>query len=123
MNKQEQLQATLNQLNQSIPSLKGSLLSTLDGIPITHAISDPLVDPNRVAAMAATAIGVGRRISETLKTGSMKELNLLADDGRIFIYLIAAKACLALIASSDSNVGLINLEATDASNTLANILL
>ncbi|MDT4863546.1 Roadblock/LC7 domain protein [compost metagenome] len=122
MSRQEQLQQVLERLSQSVPAIKGALLSSLDGMPIVHAVSDQSVDPARVAAMAATAVGVGRRIGETLKTGQMKELSLLASEGRIFIYLTADKGCLALVAGQDCNVGLINLEATDTIAALNNIL-
>ena len=34
MSKHEQLQSALERLNQAIPGMKGSLLGTLDGMPI-----------------------------------------------------------------------------------------
>ena len=40
-------------------------------------------------------------------------------DGQVFLYSIAEKGVLALIANSDANVGLINLEARDAANNIA----
>ena len=122
MSKHEQLQSALERLNQAIPGMKGSLLGTLDGMPIAQAISDQSVDPARVAAMAATAIGVSRRITESLRTGQVLEMSLLASEGRIFIYLVGTKACLALIAPKDSNVGLIKIETSDTVEQLANIL-
>ena len=64
MSKHEQLQSALERLSQAIPGLKGSLLGTLDGMPIVQAINDQSVDPARVAAMAATAIGVERVASD-----------------------------------------------------------
>ncbi len=122
MSKQNQLMAALDRLNKAVPSIKGSLLSTLDGISIVHVINDPAVDPARVAAMSATAIGVAKRISETLKVGQSREISLQASEGRVFIYLVGSKACLSLVTLSDSNTGLIQLEVADAIEQLNTIL-
>ncbi|AMO77784.1 MULTISPECIES: roadblock/LC7 domain-containing protein [Pseudomonas] len=122
MTRQERLQAELDRLRQSVPSIRGVLLGSLDGMPIVDAISDHGIEPARIAAMAAAALGVGRRIGETLKSGAMKELSLLAEDGRVFIHLAGDKACLAIVAARDSNVGLINLEVADSLATLDSIL-
>lgn len=122
MSKQNQLLAALDRLNKAVPSIKGSLLSTLDGISIVHVINDPSVDPARVAAMSATAIGVAKRISETLKVGQSREISLQASEGRVFIYLVGSKACLSLVTQSDSNTGLIQLEVADAIEQLNTIL-
>lgn len=122
MSKQNQLLAALDRLNKAIPSIKGSLLSTLDGISIVHVINDTSVDPARVAAMSATAIGVGKRISETLKVGQSREISLQASEGRVFIYLVGSKACLSLVTLPDSNTGLIQLEVADTIEQLNAIL-
>lgn len=122
VSKQEQLQTALERMSKAITGLKGSFLSTLDGMPIVQAINDPSVEPARVAAMSATAIGVGRRISETLKSGQVREMSLQASEGRVFIYLVGSKACLSLVAPLDSNIGLIHLEAGDTVEQLASIL-
>ncbi|MDR2216081.1 MAG: roadblock/LC7 domain-containing protein [Nevskiaceae bacterium] len=122
MSKQEQLQSALERMNRSIGGLKGSLLSTLDGMPIVQVINDQSVEAARVAAMSATALGVGRRIAETLKTGQLRELSLQASDGRIFMYLVGTKACLSLVAPLDCNVGLISIEVGDTIAQLADVL-
>ncbi|MBG6287431.1 MULTISPECIES: roadblock/LC7 domain-containing protein [Pseudomonas] len=122
MSKQSELLAALDRLNKAIPSIKGSLLSTLDGISIVQVINDQAVDPARVAAMSATAIGVGKRISESLKVGSTREISLQASEGRVFIYLVGNKACLSLVTLPDSNTGLIQLEVSDTIEQLNAIL-
>jgi predicted regulator of Ras-like GTPase activity (Roadblock/LC7/MglB family) len=122
VSKQEQLQSALERMNRALSGLKGVLLSTLDGMPIVQVVNDQSVEPARVAAMSATALGVGRRIAETLKTGQLRELSLQASEGRIFIYLVGNKACLSLVAPIDSNIGLINLEVGDTISQLAEVL-
>lgn len=122
MSKQEQMQARLDALTRAIPGMKGSFLCTFDGMPVSQSVNDPGIDSARVAAMAATALGVGRRITETLTTGALRGIQLVAAEGRIFIYMVGGKACLALVAPADTNVGLIELEAADVIGQLATIL-
>ncbi|MGH8043862.1 MAG: roadblock/LC7 domain-containing protein, partial [Stenotrophomonas sp.] len=101
MSKQEQLQIELDSLTRALGGLKGSFLCTLDGMPVAQSVTDPNIQSPRVAAMAATALGVGRRITETLSTGVLRGTQLTASEGRVFIYMIGDKACLALVAPSD----------------------
>ena len=54
MAKGETLKATLEELRNSIPELKGVLLASNEGLPIAHALTNG-TDPNRLAAMAAAA--------------------------------------------------------------------
>jgi len=52
MAKGETLKATLEDLRNAIPELKGVLLASNEGLPIAHALTNG-TDPNRLAAMAA----------------------------------------------------------------------
>lgn len=122
MSKQDLLQAHLDELTRALPGLKGSFLCTLDGMPVSQSITDPSIDSARVAAMAATALGVGRRITDTLSTGGLRGIKLLAADGRVFIYMIGDKACLALVVPPDMAIGLIELEVTETVTKLGNVL-
>ena len=65
MAKGETLKATLEELRNSIPELKGVLLASNEGLPIAHALTNG-TDPNRLAAMAAAASTLGRKSATTL---------------------------------------------------------
>ena len=82
MSKQQQLQATLQSLRTSLPELRGALVATTDGLPIAQTFSDA-TDSNRVAAMAATALGLGKRINDTLGTGELTEMSVSGADGQV----------------------------------------
>lgn len=122
MSKQEQLQTQLDDLTRALPGIKGSFMCTLDGMPVCQSVTDPSIDSARVAAMAATALGVGRRITDTLSTGALRGIKLLAGEGRVFIYMIGGKACLALVVPTDMAIGLIELEVADVITRLTDIL-
>jgi len=110
MAKHEALKNHIETLRSSIPELKGVLLASNEGLPIAHSLSNGS-DPNRVAAMAAAASSLGRRISDSLNTGALGEVSIRADEGVLFIYSAGPKAVLCVIGPQGSNAGLIHLEA------------
>ena len=110
MVKHDALKNHLESLRNSIPELRGVLLASNEGLPVAHSLSNG-TDPNRVAAMAAAASGLGRRISESMATGVLSEVSIRGDDGVLFVYSAGAKAVLAVMGPMGSNAGLIHLEA------------
>src|SRR5207237_1060435 len=97
--------------------LKGVLLASNEGLPIAHSLSNGS-DPNRVAAMAAAASGLGRRISDSMGVGNLGEISVRGEDGWLFIYAVGAKAVLAIMAPQTANAGLIHLEARGAAKEI-----
>ncbi len=119
--KQEQLQATLQTLRSSLPELRGALIATVDGLPIAQTFSDS-TDANRVAAMAATALGLGKRINDTLGAGDLSEMSVSGDNGQVYVYATGPKGVLAVVAPPAMNLGLLHMEARDAAKTVALVL-
>jgi uncharacterized protein len=119
--KQEALQQSLAALRAAIPEIRGVLIASTDGLPMAQNLSGS-EDPNRVAAMAATALGLGKRIADTLSAGALTETTVSGTNGQIFLYAAGGKGVLVVVAAAGANVGLINLEARDAMRTIANIL-
>jgi predicted regulator of Ras-like GTPase activity (Roadblock/LC7/MglB family) len=118
MSKQEELEQILQKMRGDIPEITGALIASVDGLAIAYSLSNG-VDPNRVAAMTATALGLGKRITETLGAGLMSETSVVGSQGQIYVYAAGGKGVLAVIAPSNANVGLIHLEARDAAKRVA----
>lgn len=110
MVKHDVLKTHLETLRNAIPELRGVLLASNEGLPVAHSLSNG-TDPNRVAAMAAAATNLGRRISESLATGPLSEISVRGEEGMLFVYLAGPKAVLAVMGPMGSNAGLIHLEA------------
>lgn len=72
--------------------------------------------------MAATALGLGKRIAETLGAAEFTETSVSGKDGNVYIYATGPKGVLAVITQPDANLGLLHLEARDAARTIASIL-
>lgn len=119
--KPERLNAILVNLRSSLPELRGAMVATADGLPIAQSFSDN-TDANRVAAMAATALGLGKRINDTLGTGNLSEMSVSGLQGQVFIYSVGAKGVLAVVTPAGMNLGLLHMEARDAAQSVASIL-
>lgn len=119
--KQQQLLATLKNLNGAIPELRGALIATMDGLPISQTFNDT-TDANRVAAMAATALGLAKRINDTVGTGDFTEMSVSGVNGQVLIYSVGKKGVLAVVTPKDMNLGLLYMEVRDTANTIASIL-
>ncbi|MFD2610332.1 roadblock/LC7 domain-containing protein [Deinococcus taklimakanensis] len=121
MTKQERLNSILQNLRNSLPEVRGALIATVDGLPIAQVV-DGNTDANRVAAMAATALGLGKRINDTLASGELTELSVSGLNGQVFIYAAGRKGVLAVVTPSQMNLGLLNMEARDAAQDVASVL-
>ena len=120
MAKGEALKGHIEALRNAIPELKGVLLASNEGLPIAHSLSNG-ADPNRVAAMAAAASNLGRRITDNMSVGTLGEVSIQADDGGLFVYSAGSKAVLVLISPQGGNAGLIHLEARSAAKEIGDL--
>jgi len=121
MSKQDTLRSALANLRAALPELRGALIATTDGLPITQAMNEG-ADANRVAAMAATALGLGKRINDTLDSGDLTEMSISGKEGQVYIYAAGRKGVLAVVAPSGMNLGLLHLEARDTAQMISEVL-
>ena len=120
MAKVEALKNHLEALRNAIPELKGVLLASSEGLPIAHSLTNGS-DPNRVAAMAAAATTLGRKVSETMGAGALGEVSVQAEEGALFVYSAGPKAVLVVLSPQGGNAGLIHLEARDTAKQIAEL--
>ncbi|WP_407571615.1 roadblock/LC7 domain-containing protein [Deinococcus altitudinis] len=120
LSKQDMLRDIVSYLRSALPELRGVLVATSDGLPIVQAMTEG-TDANRVAAMAATAVGLGKRINDTLASGTLTEMSVSGQDGQVFLY-VAGKGVLAVVAPANMNLGLLHMEARDVARSIANVL-
>ena len=116
-----ELQAILDGLRQSVPQVDGAIVASTDGMTIAHAL--PNGEENRVAAMVATALGLGKRICESVGGGQMRETSVVGTQRHVYVYAAGPRGVLAVLAAPESNVGLIHLEARAAARRIENALL
>lgn len=120
MSKQQELARVTYGIRRSIPELHGVMIASTDGLPISHDFQE--TEAERVAAMAATALGLGTRITEHTNLGSLHETVVRGDHGYLVVYSAGENAILVIAGPITSNLGLMRIEARAASAVVSQVL-
>jgi predicted regulator of Ras-like GTPase activity (Roadblock/LC7/MglB family) len=120
MSKQEQLGKVISELKAAVPEIMGVSLASLDGLNIISDLEES--NAARIAALTATASGLGKRVTTTLSLGEDQELVIRGEKGLFSVYRIENLAVLAVLTRAGANLGLINLEARTAVSKIKDIL-
>ncbi|MES9943031.1 MAG: roadblock/LC7 domain-containing protein [Candidatus Thiodiazotropha sp. 6PLUC2] len=112
MGKQEDFAGVIQQLRENVPDITGVMISSIDGLSI--ATDFPEEEAARIAAMGASAVGLGSRITKTADLGDMHDILIEGSSETLVIYMAGNAATLALRAPRRANLGLIRLEGPKA---------
>ncbi len=107
-------------MHRAIPELHGVMIASVDGLAVAHDF--PEADAERIAAMAATALGLGTRITERTNLGTLAEAVIRGENGYLVVYSAGRDAVLVLSGPIDSNLGLMRIEARMAAIEIKQIL-
>ncbi|MFB8034869.1 roadblock/LC7 domain-containing protein [Streptomyces sp. NPDC056004] len=100
--------AELRRLRTRVPLLSGALVAGTDGLVLAHDTPD--VEPERVGALTAAALGVATRMAEATGRGGFGELLVLGESGCVASYAAGPSAVLTLLAEDRVDVGALHIE-------------
>ncbi len=120
MSRQEELTALITDIRRSVPELSGVMIASVDGLSI--ATDFPESEADKIAAMAATALGLGKRTTERTGLGALMETVIRGDRGYLVVYAAGDNAVLVLQSPSNANLGLMRIQARAASAHLRHSL-
>lgn len=120
MTRQEELLALIRGLRTAVPEIAGVMVASADGLPMAHDF--PEAEAPRIAAMAATSLGLGKRIATTLRLGGLQETVIRGQSGYFVVYEAGENGVLALALPAGANLGLVHLEAREAAKRLRELL-
>ncbi|MET8473361.1 roadblock/LC7 domain-containing protein [Streptomyces sp. NPDC006422] len=103
-----ELLAELQRLRVRVPQLTGALVASVDGLVL--AGDTPGVEPESVAALTASALGVAQRLADATGQGAFRELLVRGAEGYIATYAAGEAAVLTVLAEDRANVGRLHLE-------------
>ncbi len=121
MSRQEEYLALIRQLRENVPDISGAMIATVDGLSI--GTDFPESEAAKIAAMGASSIGLGNRISSTTDLGNLTQMMIEGKSELLIIYMAGPGAILALRAPIRANLGLIRLEGPKAAGKVAELVL
>lgn len=107
----------MQELKDSLSSVRGVMLASVDGLAISHFVQTG--EANQIAAMSATTLGLGKRVIDAIRAGSLNEVIIAGNEGQMFIYAVRDQAVLVVITGEKPNVGMIQLQAREAARRMA----
>lgn len=120
--RQEQIAEILDRLSANAGTEVGGVAAVgMDGIVLVSRMSAD-VNADRVGAVAATMMGVTRRVSGELKVGSPKETIIDADNGLFMVLPAGDQSLLAVNLRQGANLGMVRIEAREAAKEIGRVL-
>lgn len=120
--RQEQIIGVLERLSQNVGNdLAGAVAVSTDGIVLASRMATD-VNADRVGAVAATMIGVTKRVSGELRIGLTEEAIIKADNGLFLVLPAGEQSLLAVSLKQGANLGMVRLEARDAATAISRLL-
>lgn len=98
----------LRRLRARVPQLTGALATGVDGLLLAQ--DTPGVEPERVAALTVTALGVAVRMADATGQGDFRELIVRGVYGYVATYAAGRGAVLTVLAQDRVHVGRLLLE-------------
>ncbi|HEU4325919.1 MAG TPA: roadblock/LC7 domain-containing protein [Roseiflexaceae bacterium] len=120
--RQEQIMVVLEQLSDSLGGdISGAVAVSSDGIVLASRMASD-VNADRVGAVAATMIGVTKRVSGELKIGMTEEAIIKSDNGMFMVLPAGTQSLLAINLRQGANLGMVRLEARDAASAIGRVI-
>ncbi|MFO1377239.1 MAG: roadblock/LC7 domain-containing protein [Steroidobacteraceae bacterium] len=120
MSRKSDYVALIKQLRENVPDITGVMIGSVDGLAICTDFPDS--EAARIAAMGASSIGLGNRISDTTELGGLTQMMIEGREEILIIYMAGPGAVLALRAPVRANLGLIRLEGAKAARRTAELV-
>ncbi len=120
--RQEQIMGVLDRLTINLAGdISGAVAVSMDGIVLASRMSND-VNADRVGAVAATMVGVSRRVAGELRIGAPEEAIIKAHDGMFMVLPAGDQSLLAVNLVQSANLGMVRIEARDAASSIGRLL-
>ncbi|MFB6818601.1 roadblock/LC7 domain-containing protein [Streptomyces sp. NPDC056347] len=100
--------AELRRLRTGLPLVSGSLVAGTDGLVLAH--DAPEIEPDTVAALTASALGVAVRMTEAADRGGFGEFLVRGESGCLAAYAAGDSAVLTLFAEDRIDIDRLRAE-------------
>ena len=121
MERTENLNKILKNLQSGSPDVEASALITEDGLIIASSLPRDL-DEVTVGGMSATLLHLGTRAATTLNRGDVKEVIVRGDEGYGVMVSAGSGVLLLVVANENAKLGLIFFDMRAAINAIKQVL-
>ena len=115
------LKTTLQAFVKQTPGIQGTVLASIDGLPLASHLTDS-IDAEQAAAVSASMLSLGERIGKELVRGTIGCLFVEGNQGYALLTGCGDNAVLLVLAASSVKQGILLLElkriVTDVKNSL-----
>lgn len=118
----EQITAILERLSTNGgPDISGAVAVNTDGIVLASRMNGEQ-NADRVGAVAATMLGVTKRVAGDLKLGSTEETIVKSENGLFIVLPVGDQSLLAVNLRQGANLGIALIEAREAAAAISRAL-
>ena len=110
----EKLNVIMKNLNSKVDSIRGVVISSLDGLEVASLINDVPIDVPLVHAIGASIVGLSNRAVSRLEMSSLSKTVIYTTDGIAIAYSIGNNMALFCILDEDASLGLVLIEIENA---------
>jgi predicted regulator of Ras-like GTPase activity (Roadblock/LC7/MglB family) len=121
MDRLQEIERILRDVQSRIPDLEGLAVVTRDGLPIASALYTS-TDEDRISAMTAASLSLSERVCMELERGLMEQVIITGSNGIVIIRDAGEHAVLVGIARIDAKLGLVLLDMKRAAKKLADMI-
>jgi hypothetical protein len=104
--RQDDIMSQLRRLQSAVPEIEASAVVTLDGLPLVSLLPDE-VEPNRLAAMSASVLSLGERLSLELGRGTFEQVYVRGTEGDVLLMAVGENAVLTVAVRREAKLGMI----------------
>jgi predicted regulator of Ras-like GTPase activity (Roadblock/LC7/MglB family) len=105
---EERVHAELLGIRANVTGIHGSLVATSDGFLVSHDLPD--IEPTQIAALVATTRALASRTTTATGRGQFREAVARGTDGYFAVYAAGRAAIVAVIGTSEMNVGMLQFQ-------------
>jgi len=117
---EQEIYVEIRRLRDRLPGISGCLAVSLDGLLI--ASDAGAIESETLAALTATGLALGQRISTTAGYGELTETVITALGGYVGIYAAGPRALLAVLATGPVNLTRLHVEARHVAERVAAVI-
>ena len=114
------LLSEMEALRDRVTGITGSAVASRDGLIIGEDTGG--VDPDNLAALAATALAVAQRLASEAAQGTLRETVTRSSGGYVAVYAVGAAAVLILIGDEGLDITRLHRESRAAVDSIEKLL-